>query len=382
MGCEDEIRGRCGPLERIIVKGFRSMRECDVPLRGMNVLVGGNGSGKSNLLSIFELLRHVLDRDLDAYVGEEGSRSLFFKGVESAGEICVELWFRNGGYGFELAPAAGGIALVDEWIDPGDPASASDEGRETFDRIRPGSGHSEPELGDGLESGSGARIASRVGRPLCRAYRFCGSGRDSPARRPSPIDDDTSLADDARNLAAFLYRLKQTEPKSYGNIVDAVRMSAPFFDDFILRPDPLNPDTVRLEWKAVGGDMPFSVHQLSDGTLRFICLATLLLQPKHLMPVTIVIDEPELGLHPAAILMLAEIMRGITDGDTDDPRQIIISTQSVDLLSEFDPSDVIVAERDGDASVFRRIGGGELERWLEDYSLGEIWKKNLIGGRS
>jgi predicted ATPase len=191
------------------------------------------------------------------------------------------------------------------------------------------------------------------------------------------INDNMELAVDARNIAAFLYRLKMTDEICYGNIVRTIRLIAPFFEDFNLRPNPLNESTISLEWTTQNSDVPFSASQLSDGTLRFICLVCLLIQPPPLKPETIIIDEPELGLHPAAISVLAGLMRSVSKNS-----QLIISTQSVELLNEFEPEDIIVVDRVDGASVFKRLGEADYTSWLEDeYSIGDLWKKNLLGGR-
>jgi predicted ATPase len=149
---------------------------------------------------------------------------------------------------------------------------------------------------------------------------------------------------------------------------------APFFGDFYLRPFPQNKEVIELEWFERGQDVPFKAHLLSDGTLWFICLATVFLQPEDLQPETILVDEPELGLHPYAITVLASLIRTTK-------KQVIISTQSVELLNEFDANDVIVVDRGRGKSLLRRLNQHELEEWLVEYRLGELWKKNILGGR-
>ena len=131
-----------------------------------------------------------------------------------------------------------------------------------------------------------------------------------------------------------------------------------------------------MEWVEREQDVPFKASLLSDGTLRFICLAVVFLQPVELQPATILVDEPELGLHPYAITVLGSLMRA-----TAKEKQIIVSTQSVDLLNQVEPGNVIVVDRDGGKSSLRRLQGDHLAEWLEDYTLGELWKKNIFGGR-
>jgi predicted ATPase len=192
----------------------------------------------------------------------------------------------------------------------------------------------------------------------------------------SALNDNESLRPDGANLASYLFRLQEQFPSHYRRIVDTIRLVAPFFADFQLRPNPLDPNSIQLEWKEKGSDFPFLGFQLSDGTLRFICLATVLLQPDELMPATILFDEPELGLHPYAIELLASVMQ-----QTSLTHQLIVSTQSVELLNQFDSKSVIVVDRENNQSTFVRLDTEKLSEWLEDYSLGELWKRNVFGGR-
>jgi predicted ATPase len=182
------------------------------------------------------------------------------------------------------------------------------------------------------------------------------------------------LRADGSNLAAILYWMKSKYADHYQNIVDGVRLVAPFFDDFILEPSHENGEMIRLEWEERGSDNYFNAAALSDGTLRFMCLATLLLQPS--LPSIVLLDEPELGLHPYAITILAELLRGAST-----KTQVIVSTQSVTLVNQFEPQDVIVVEREGGQSVFKHVEAEQMDKWLDDYGLGDLWEKNVLGGR-
>ena len=165
--------------------------------------------------------------------------------------------------------------------------------------------------------------------------------------------------------------------KNYEEIIKTIQLIAPYFLDFVLKPQEGNEEQIILKWQQKGCEDIFNASQLSDGTLRFICLATLLLQPHELQPATIIVDEPELGLHPYAITIFAEMVRELSA-----EKQIIISTQSVELLNEFDVEDVVVVDRGENGSEFRRLDAEALEIWLkEDYALGDLWKKNILGGR-
>ena len=190
------------------------------------------------------------------------------------------------------------------------------------------------------------------------------------------VDDNRYLRRDGANLAPFLFLLKRRYPSSYDMIRRTVQLVAPFFHDFELAPLALNPDTIRLEWRHRNSDMYFDAASLSDGTLRFIALATLLLQPAELLPSVILVDEPELGLHPAAITVFASLVKQVSR-----TRQVILSTQSSPLLDHFEPEDVLVAERVNGGTTLTRLSSEKLASWLEDYSLGQLWEKNELGGR-
>jgi predicted ATPase len=209
-----------------------------------------------------------------------------------------------------------------------------------------------------------------------RLYHFHDTSQSAQVKQIHALNDNEYLRDDARNLAAFLLRLKKHHPANYQRIVQTVRLVAPFFGDFHLRPTVNNAERIQLEWSEYAQDEPFTASALSDGTLRFICLATVLLQPEQFMPAAILIDEPELGLHPFAVTVLAGLMKSASQ-----KRQLIVSTQSVELVNEFDAEDLVVVDKRDGASTFKRLNVNTLVEWIEEYSLGDLWKKNLLGGR-
>jgi predicted ATPase len=180
-----------------------------------------------------------------------------------------------------------------------------------------------------------------------------------------------ALRADAGNLAAFLLAIRNTP--SYSKIAGTIQRVAPFFQDFLLQPDRANPELVRLRWKHRGTDAYFDANDLSDGTLRFIALTTMLLQPQP--PAIILLDEPELGLHPHAIHLLAGLLRSAAR-----LTQIIVSTQSVTLANQFEYRDLVVVDRADECSRFRRLPDEEVRPWLDEYAIGDLWEKNLIGG--
>ena len=195
-------------------------------------------------------------------------------------------------------------------------------------------------------------------------------------RETAKVDDNRFLRTDGSNIAAFLYYLREKHEASYRLIVRAIQLVAPFFGEFLLEPRGLDSTYIRLEWRHKQSDQYFDASSLSDGTLRFIALATLFLQPEMHRPSVILVDEPELGLHPYALEMLAALVRQASV-----PSQVILSTQSSRLLDHFEPDDVLVASRVNGGTVLERQDPERLAKWLEDYSLGQLWEKNEIGGR-
>ena len=209
-----------------------------------------------------------------------------------------------------------------------------------------------------------------------RDYHFHDTSSTSAMRKTADVDDNRFLRADASNLAAYLYLLQQAHQPEYQLIRKTVQRVAPFFDDFHLEPLRSNPDKVKLEWIHKSSDAYFDASSLSDGTLRFICLSTLFLQPLPYRPSAIIVDEPELGLHPYAITMLASLVRAAAT-----ETQVILSTQSAWLLDHFQPEDVLVADLEQGATTLKRLQSQDLAVWLEEYSLGQLWEKNQFGGR-
>ncbi|MBN9391319.1 MAG: AAA family ATPase [Chloroflexi bacterium] len=360
-------------LDRIKVKGFKSIKEMDLELGSLNVLIGANGAGKSNFIGVFRLINQIIEENLQFYVRQAGGANvLLHYGRKKTTSLEIELFFGLNSYKAELVPSADdSLFFGDERCFFQAPNSKYDQ---PFQEIL-GRGHKESLLEERILINS-SKIAEHVLDALqsWKVYHFHDTSENARIKQTNKINDNAYLKPDAANLAAFLYLLKETQRYSYERIIKVIQLAAPFFDDFVLRPSPLNPENIQLEWREKNDDGYFNASSLSDGTLRFICLATLLLQPE--LPATILIDEPELGLHPYAITLLAGLLESASIKS-----QIIISTQSVPLVNHFSPENIIVVDRKDNQSTFTPLKTRDLNLWLEDYSLGEIWEKNLIGGR-
>lgn len=355
-------------LDRIEVTGFKSIRELKLDLRPLNVLIGVNGSGKSNFIALFRLLNKMVEGNFQVFVREqEGANSFLYFGRKTTKQIAIQLTFGRNAYRCVWGSTVDDrLCFVAETsVFYGDHTSKVERALRT--------GHEESRLSEMSKRDNIARYV-HTSLTSWKVYHFHDTSDSAPVKAIGDINDNLYLRLDASNLAAFLYRLKNANSAHYEAIRDTIRMVAPFFDDFILRPLPENENKIRLEWRERGSDYPFLAHYLSDGTLRFMCLATVLLQPE--LPSTILIDEPELGLHPFAINVLGSLMRSAAAGT-----QLIVSTQSVSLVDQFEPEDLLIVERRDQATVIERLDPKPLSRWLKRYSLSELWEKNVLGGR-
>jgi predicted ATPase len=374
-------------LKSISIAGYKSIREATVELRDLNVLIGANGAGKSNLISAFGMMRELVEGRLGVYVARRGgANALLHFGRKVTERIKIRLDFHPNGYEASLAPNdTGGLFFEEEKCSfhAGGYPKPYDE--------HLGSGHTESKL---RASEHGIPHFTEENLKSWRVFHFHDVSEAALVKQQNSLGDHQFLRADGKNLASFLYRLRNAQLEvlssvpdeaehfhhSYQRILRAIRQVAPYFDDFVLEPDGIRPDLIQLAWREQGSDENFFASALSDGTLRFICLATLLLQPAGLLPSLIIIDEPELGLHPFAIHQLAALLKAASTRT-----QVIVSTQSVTLINQLEAKDLIVVDRKIENgrgySDLRRISDEEISQWTSDYGLGEIWEKNIIGGR-
>lgn len=359
-------------LESISIENFKSIRKQKLALGNLNVFIGGNGSGKSNLVGAFHFLNRVAARELQTYTGVAGGADkILHFGRKRSPRLQIELEFVSGtdanGYGFTLLPTADDRFVFDQEV-------VAYHDRNRFAHPLPvllGRGHDESKLPESKE-----RIAGyvRVDLKRYRIYHFHDTSPEARVKQTSAVNDDKQLHTDAGNLAAFLFRLKTTNEQHFRLIESTIRQIAPFFEGFDLAPSRQNPETIRLEWREKGNESSFTAAALSDGTIRFMCLATLFQQPEP--PPVILIDEPELGLHPAAIALLADLLQSAATRT-----QVLAATQSVTLVNQLTPNDVWIVDRSDGASVFRHLKADDMSTWLDHYALGELWEKNVLGGR-
>ena len=359
------MENQFGKLKTLTVKGYKSIRSIEgLELRDLNIVIGANGAGKSNFVTLFHLLAQIAREELQDYVVKHGGLEKILHFGPRVTEH-LEIVFNSEEYTYKaiLKPTSEGTLIFGyescSFMDAIKVTSVYNQ-TETQLRRTESASRIQPFIYDAIEN--------------WRVYHFHDTSTFAPLRRSAPLTEPEQLAADGGNLPAFLYFLQEQHRSTFGTLLDTVRMIAPFLGTFVLRPEALNKDLIRLRWRHVGRDELFDVSDLSDGTLRFIALAALLLQPEP--PSTIVLDEPELGLHPAAIGLLAALMHQAAPNV-----QIIAATQSPALVNHFGWEDFIVVDRLADASRFRRLTEDEVRPWMEDFAMGEIWEKNIIGGR-
>jgi predicted ATPase len=365
-------------IKRIKVEGFKSIEDIDLKLDNLNVLIGANGAGKSNFLSVFKLLNEIANERLSLFTAKSGGASkLLYYGKKVTDAIKISVDFDSVSYRCVLEPTVSDqLFFADEsisFVEPGNSPNKSDAAC-LFTKAPdfPLRGRSETDLRSWSDSN---KAANKVLNTFCewQVFHFSDTSENAHIKDNCGIDDNRFLKEDAANIAAFLYKIKKKK-NCYAQILNTVQLIAPFIKDFYLEPLELNRETIRLKWKHKESNDDFDISQLSDGTIRSICLATLLLQTGP--PSTILIDEPELGLHPYALNILASLLKSVSS-----KTQLIVSTQSSPLIDQMEPENIIVVDYIGGKSKFYRKNPDELKDWLEEYTLGELWEKNVLGGR-
>ncbi|OYW76087.1 MAG: hypothetical protein B7Z37_10435 [Verrucomicrobia bacterium 12-59-8] len=368
-------------LSKIKIEGFRSIRSAEIELKPLNVLIGANGAGKSNFIDFFRMLSYALKRGFqNPYLVERGPASAILHfGAKVTPLVRAELSFQTPAgmniYSFSLADSTGDLLTFtrEEVQFHGSSGASAKPPIPLIPRPSDESGLSEVwSDNDPLTSLVKMQISN------CQIYQFHDTSLHSHLRDAAPVDQNRHLMSDGGNLSAVLLALRGDSPADYAAIVRTLRLLLPWFDDFILEPQgPAQKQRVLLRWRMTGRpEYEFGPGQISDGSLRLMALVTLLLLPVEQLPNLLLIDEPELGLHPVAEQVLAGLLKNVAR-----ETQVIVATQSATFLNFFEPQDVLVVEHELGASSFHRQNADELASWLKRYTLGEIWNKNLMGGR-
>ncbi len=344
-------------MDYIEIKGYKSIKDAKVELRPINILIGANGSGKSNFLSFFEFLNRLYDRKLQEYIALRGGvDKMLHKGSKVSSEIKAHLSFDRNAYSFALRRGDDALIFTEEnvWYS-NNPWNISNFAQEA--KIKTDDLYRSKYVRNYLTS--------------LKKYHFHDTGQNSPFNQTSHIQNDIYfLYEKGENLAAFLFDIQQKHPKVYYRTIQTIQSIAPYFSDFYLQPN--SEGYIRLQWQDKYSSTVYGTTDLSDGTIRFIALVILFLQPN--LPSCIIIDEPELGLHPFAIAKLAGLIQSAAAQGT----QVIVATQSADLVNHFQPEDIVTVDQKDGESIFQQLQTEELSAWLDEYSIGDLWQRNII----
>jgi len=366
-------------IKSLSLNGFKTIYKLEkLDFEKVNIFIGANGSGKTNIVSFFEMIGYMMTEALGQYVAENGfASSMLYHGQKVTDSISAKLSFESktglSRYSFKISHT-----FNDNFIFSGEEIEYQKKGSyEPFKRNLGDGGYKESKLKELYHSDKTVKYIKNLLSTI-RVFHFHDTSKTAYIHQARPLESNSYLMTDGGNLASFLYRLKQYESRYYERIVRYIQQVAPFFDDFILEPIG---SSIQLKFKEKFSDLELGSFRLSDGTIRFIALATLLLQPKRTLPRIIIIDEPELGLHPVAIDILSEMIN-IASRES----QIFITTQSERLINHFKPENIIAIDRKQDEnkryySDFKKLSSKELENWIKEYKLSDIWDSNIIGAR-
>jgi len=369
-------------IQSLSIHHYKSIRRLQhLRLEPLNVLIGANGAGKSNFVSFFTFIADVVNQRLQAHIEERGGAKRIIS-IDCRPEeyVSAMVTFNTGALIFIAGVTEDDrLQLLHEQFVPTD-IDPDNEFSKLVTSFHQRKGEPESKLHNFTVQNGNLTVEEElalIAVSLWRVYHFHDASPAAPVKQYGLLSDNMILSRNAANLPAVLYRLRHETPEQYEFIRSTIELAVPYFEDFVLVPRELpgsDEPQIALRWQQRNVSTTYGPGQFSDGTLRFICLATALLQPNP--PATMVFDEPELGLHPSAIELLASMLFAVSQ-DT----QILVSTQSPTLLSRFSPENVLIVEQVEGNSKFRRVNRDELGTWLEEYSLGQLWEKNILGGR-
>jgi predicted ATPase len=208
-----------------------------------------------------------------------------------------------------------------------------------------------------------------------RLYKDIDVGPDAPIRQPALIRPSVILSENGSNLASVLNSIQQQHPATWKDIEELLETVYPQFHSITFPPEGGDGKVVLRWWeRPYEKQAGFSANLLSDGTLKFLCLIAILKSPNP-SPL-ICIDEPELGLHPDWVKVVAELLQSASERT-----QVIVTTHSPQLVSKLRPEQLVVSEKEDGRSLLRPLSGENLEKWLKEFTLGDLWTAGHFGGR-
>jgi predicted ATPase len=349
-------------MDFIEIEGYKSIKNIHLKLNPINVLIGSNGSGKTNFISFFEFLNALYNGRLKEYISLRGGMDkILHKGSNITTQLSFNTSFSNKQNGYRATLSLGDENLIfsNEYLvyNQNNGKDISNFGTEANIKVT-----------DNFRAKYVIKHLNSF-----RKYHFHDTSKNSPFTQLSHIENDQYfLYEDGRNLASFLFEIQKSNKITYNRIIKTIQSVVPYFSDFFFHPN--KEGYIRLLWQNKFSSTTYGASDLSDGTIRFIALVTLFMQPN--LPASIIIDEPELGLHPFAISKLAGMIQSVASRDV----QVIIATQSADLVNHFNPNDIITVDQFEGESVFTRLSEDDLKNWLDVYSVGDLWQRNILQG--
>lgn len=375
-------------IDQVRIQGFRSLADVELSeIPKAAVLIGANGSGKSNFIRFFQMLNWMLGpRRLGEFVAMQGGADdQLFGGSKRSPQLSATVTMRTTAidtvtmqpteaqYDYHISLA---YAQPDRLIF----AEEAFRGSTDEDWKYLGSGHTEAKIVDDIPPHAplaNYRFTTQFIVNLlrnCSVYQFHDTSDASNFKKRWDVEDNNHLLSHGGNLAAVLHRLEREDIKRFELICKHIGRILPGFDRFVIEESY---GKVLLRWKARGMDKTFGAHLTSDGSLRFFALVTLLNLPVEMLPDVLLLDEPELGLHPAAIALIGGMIKALSK-----KRQIIVATQSPLLVDLFDLDDIFVLDMEDGGTKPRKLTQQAYRVWLdENFTSGELWQKNLLGGR-
>jgi predicted ATPase len=362
-------------ITNIRLSGYKSIRDLNLRIDRINVLIGANGAGKSNLLSWFHLLRRFSMGEAELAIEQEGGPQTILHSAEAIEKsIHFGLEFEaDETYIGTLMPTADGRLIFSDEYFVADMESISATERKSESSLLAGKGYLHTttpgmDISTNPDPVATLKLLNATFEKF-RVYHLNNTGTDAPIRQKSVSNDNLAMRDHGENLGAMLARFDRWHRDRLPLLEHTISRVVPGFQKFLFRRDKGERQVV--EFFQRGNERPFSLWQLSDGALRFVALATILLEPE--LTGTLIIDEPELGLHPNALGLLAGLIRSASSR-----AQIIVATQSPTFLNHFSPENIIVVEQRDGQSLYRRLDTDALTSWLEDYSLSDLWDMNVL----
>ena len=370
-------------IESVQIRGFRSLADVGISeLPQAAVFIGANGSGKSNFIRFFEMLSWMLrSHQLGEFVIRQGGADdqLFGGNAQTPrmnGEITMRTSSGSNDYRFGLA-----YAHPDRFLFTQEDIRFNSGIYPTEAPWQPlGSGHLEARIVEAAQTpdypGINPVTASVIVNLLrnCAVYQFHDTSESSKFKNRWDVSEHAQLRSQGGNLAAVLYHLERHDLRRYELICQHIARILPGFERFDIEE---NYGKVILRWKARWSDKTIGAHLTSDGSLRFFALVTLLNLPTEMLPDVILLDEPELGLHPAAVALIGGMIKSLST-----ERQVIVATQSPLLVDVFDLDEIIVLELVNGRTELRKLSSEDYQVWIDDcFSPGEMWRKNLLGAQ-